>query len=353
MLVTPRPGVDREQLLLTLDDLREYLIILRGEGGSGDAYLHLLAYLEWTNHAVRMLTNRIRADDIKALVLTRRYELLLARVGNMRNSGLGVLPSAVPSLVSARPERTDYDFDAAIRSVHNATRMCELILAEADSSETAVQRVVTILVSTELDERADAFDAAIKDLKEQITRWATPGMLVLPDSSFYIRHPQKLEDADIPNAAKADGRPIHLVIPIAVIDELDRLKESKDNNTRWRAGYTLAVIDRLFQNTTKAAQLRAAVAAETKPGYPSRGAITIDLLFDPPAHTRLPNMDDEIIDRATTVEAIADRKVTLLTYDTGQSTRARAAGLNAIKLAKPIGEEPNPSSNMRRARTQR
>jgi rRNA-processing protein FCF1 len=166
------------------------------------------------------------------------------------------------------------------------TRRYELLLAEADSSETAVQGVVTSLVSAELDERADAFDAAIKDLKEQITRWATPGMLVLPDSSFYIRHPQKLEDADIPKAVNADGHPIHLIVPIAVIDELDRLKETKDNNARWRVGYTLAVIDRLFQNTTKAAQLR-------------------------------------------------------------------AAGLNAIKLAKPIGEEPNPSSNTRRARTQR
>lgn len=49
---------------------------------------------------------------------------------------------------------------------------------------------------------------------------------------------------------------------------------------------------------------------------------------------------DEIIDRCLAVQPLADRQVTLLTYDMGQSTRARAAGLRVIKLTKPIGEEP-------------
>jgi PIN domain len=57
-------------------------------------------------------------------------------------------------------------------------------------------------------------------------------------------------------------------------------------------------------------------------------------------HIRLPINDDEIIDRALAVQPLADRPVTLLTYDTGQSTRARAAELPVIKLAKPLGDEP-------------
>jgi hypothetical protein len=39
------------------------------------------------------------------------------------------------------------------------------------------------------------------------------------------------------------------------------------------------------------------------------------------------------------IEALADRRVTLLTYDTGQSTRARNAGLQVVKLSQDIGEE--------------
>jgi hypothetical protein len=59
-----------------------------------------------------------------------------------------------------------------------------------------------------------------------------------------------------------------------------------------------------------------------------------------PGHTRLPINDDEIIDRALAIATLADRNVTLLTYDTGQSTRARSAGLLVVKLRKEIGEEP-------------
>ena len=68
--------------------------------------------------------------------------------------------------------------------------------------------------------------------------------------------------------------------------------------------------------------------------------ITIELVYDPPGHARLPINDDEIIDRALAAQALADRKVTLLTYDTGQAMRARNAGLPVMKLRKEIGEEP-------------
>ncbi len=70
----------------------------------------------------------------------------------------------------------------------------------------------------------------------------------------------------------------------------------------------------------------------------TRGEVTIELVFDPPEHVRLRGNDDEIIDRALAVEPLADRKVTLLTYDTGQSTRARNAGLRVVKLSQDIGE---------------
>jgi hypothetical protein len=55
---------------------------------------------------------------------------------------------------------------------------------------------------------------------------------------------------------------------------------------------------------------------------------------------RLPIDDDEIIDRALAIEPLADGKVTLLTYDTGQFTRARSAGLQVVKLSQEVGDEP-------------
>lgn len=62
----------------------------------------------------------------------------------------------------------------------------------------------------------------------------------------------------------------------------------------------------------------------------------MELLFNPPGHVRLPINDDESVDRALAVEPLAGRKVTLLTYDTGQSTRARNAGLQVVKLTRQL-----------------
>ncbi|MFD8029858.1 hypothetical protein ACGFYM_00015 [Streptomyces sp. NPDC048231] len=64
--------------------------------------------------------------------------------------------------------------------------------------------------------------------------------------------------------------------------------------------------------------------------------------MDQPGHVRLPITDDEIIDRAVAIQAIAVREVRLLTCDTGQHTRDGAAGLKVTKVsAKDPGPGPD------------
>ena len=126
---------------------------------------------------------------------------------------------------------------------------------------------------------------------------------------------------------EARGTPIHVLVPIVVVDELDRLEEGKDRHVRWRAGHTLGVLDELFTSSAGQPCLRIGDFSALQTGGIRRGEITMELVFDPPGHVRLPINDDEIIDRALAVEPLAARPVTLLTYDTGQSMRARAAGM--------------------------
>jgi hypothetical protein len=40
------------------------------------------------------------------------------------------------------------------------------------------------------------------------------------------------------------------------------------------------------------------------------------------------------------MKSLAGREVTFVTYDTGQSSRGRRAGLKAIKIDQPDGEQP-------------
>ena len=92
-------------------------------------------------------------------------------------------------------------------------------------------------------------------------------------------------------------------------------------------------------DSTGRAWLRAVEVVPGEDGL-TRSEVSSELVFDPSGHVRLPIDDDEIIDRALAIEPLADGKVTLLTYDTGQFTWARNAGLQVVKLARRSGTSP-------------
>ena len=187
------------------------------------------------------------------------------------------------------------------------------------------------LVTMELDARIADLTAARDALAAEAKRWSDPGRLVMLDTSVYINHPMKLDEMVLADDLDERETPLRLLVPIIVIDELDALKESK-SSARHRAILTLAILDRLLTHGTGRALVRAEDFTPLADHGIPRGAVTIEIVFDPLRHVRLSINDDEIIDRAIAVQALAVRPVTLLTYDTGQSMRARAAGLRVLKL---------------------
>lgn len=271
MLVTPIPGVHRDNVLQALRSVHTAAGNIDGRVYS-NAYDRLLAYLQWANESERLLTSQISARDIDRLVRTRTHQTMLDGVGHLAG--------------------------------------------------TIQQRLVNGIVSLEIAQRVAALADAAQALQDQMERWPIELTLLVPDSSFYIQHDTKFEDTDVAGLVETD--PVRVLFPMAVVDELDRLKESKDRQARWRAGHTLAVLDRLLDGATADAPH------------------DVEVLPDPPGHTRLPITDDEIIDRALAVQAIAAGPVQLVTYDTGQALRAKQAGLPVRKLRTDAGagEEP-------------
>lgn len=195
---------------------------------------------------------------------------------------------------------------------------------------------------TEIGDRLRVLEAARDATAAEIERWRRPGVMIVPDSSFYITHSHKLEAADFAHLVHLREEPTRVIVPILVIDELDGLKRSSDRQVRWRAGYTLAVLDRLLSSSAAAGVLREEdfSALSQQVGRMPRGRVTIEILFDPPGHARLPIADDEIVAQALSAQNRSGRLVTLLTYDTGQATRARHAGLQVVKLV----DEPGPET---------
>lgn len=236
-----------------------------------------------------MLHNRLRSADIDRLIFTRGYERLLAAAG---------------SLVG---------------------------------TDTGTQRVLNGLLDMELRLRTEALDEIITDLQNRNPQWSFDDLYAVLDTSVYIEHDEKLEVLDI--AAQLTPYPdkrLHLLVPMVVIDELDGIKNKGEGIKRWRAAYTLGVVERIFS------------PGEPKRGflrngeYGVRGAVDLEILYDPPGHVRLPVNDDEIIDRTLAAKPLAGKPVTLITFDTGQAFRAREADLPVVRLTKPLGDEPAP-----------
>ncbi len=218
------------------------------------------------------------------------------------------------------------------------TRGYERLLTAAGSlagTDTGSQRVLNGLLGLEIRQRITALQEAAAELGAQIRRWSGMLAFVVPDTSVYIEHDDKLENLDF--HALLQVRPdktVRVIVPMIVMDELDGQKRNGEALKKWRAGYTLGVMEKA---------LTVGVPGQLHPQTEdlSYGGVILDVLFDPQGHARLPINDDEIIDRVLAAQAMAGIPVPLVTFDTNQQTRARHAGLQVIKLSKPLGEEPS------------
>ncbi|MFJ2645286.1 PIN domain-containing protein [Streptomyces sp. NPDC087420] len=195
----------------------------------------------------------------------------------------------------------------------------------------------------EPEERTQALQAAGEALKAQIDRWSKPEALVVADSSFYVQNPDKLADADLHQILDLRSHDdVRLLFPITVVDELDGLKESGKERSRWRASHTLGLLDGILGGRTSSVWRSGTSFFSDDGTVEIRGQVSVEIVLDQPGHVRLPIADDEIIDRAVAIQSMASRAVRLLTCDTGQHTRGRAAGREVTKIpAKDPGPEPD------------
>ncbi|MGL5824631.1 MAG: PIN domain-containing protein [Nocardioides sp.] len=282
MLVTPRRGADRAALLDQLRRVEVDLRNVRSRATTADDLFN--AYLQWIANAVRALRYQIRETELEKLLLTRRYWTVQALVGG---------PVAL-----ARD-----------------------------------------LIDVELDDRLSVFEDTIKMTESAFRRWDGYNTIVVADTSFYHQHSQKLDDLDLSGLIDSGHRQIHLIVPMVVIDELEKQKRSSDKRIRGRAQITLAVIERVAGHAG-VGQLRGGESSQLGPGGPPTGRVLIDVLFDLPGHVRLPITDDEIVDRALSVQILSGKEITFLTYDTNQAMRARHALLGKVQhLRRDVGDE--------------
>lgn len=277
MILEPLPGASLSSIESVARELATEIANVQGTTGAlREKYG---AYIAWANKGVQKLRKLVTAESLEGLILSRRYWLL------------------------------------------------QSIADQADTKS------VSYLVDVELLECEKALEELLAELTDAHQRWARPGRCVVPDTSFYIHHLAKLEEVELAPLLNVWEEPIRIFVPLLVIEELDRLKRSGKEVTRWRSGYTLAVLERLLSAPSSIGVIRPKDFEPLQHGGSPRGAVTIEVFMDPPGHVRLPVSDDEIVDRALSIQAFARQPVTLLTCDTSQTFRGRHVGLRVVKVS--------------------
>ena len=119
------------------------------------------------------------------------------------------------------------------------------------------------------------------------------------------------------------GRPtVRLIVPLAVIDELDNKKYARREEFQQRARELLTLIDR-YETAAPDAYVQL------------QESVTFEVLPDEPDHFRAASTDQEILERCEFLAQVTGSPVTLVTGDSGVRINARARFVEVIKL----GEE--------------
>ncbi len=121
---------------------------------------------------------------------------------------------------------------------------------------------------------------------------------------------------ELPWNEKFSERKIRMVLPLAVLDELDQRKDEGDRD----AGTVLRDLD---ARLTPGAAMAPVVL---------RTHVTLQLMDEPANYERLRSVDDEIVRQARYLSSMSSGRITIASIDRGMRVRSEAAGINAIDL---------------------
>ena len=195
------------------------------------------------------------------------------------------------------------------------------------------QAWLTGQIKVELNSRREALVELADRAKTLALRWGVAsGMIVVPDTNVLLHSTQYFDELDWRTALQIVAT-AHLVIPLAVVDQIDNLKRSKQQ-VRSRARQTAKRIETILgSRPLERVVLRTDDGAMT----------TVEVLLDPLDHERLPDSDSEIVDRAAYLAELAVTPVYVATFDNLMRFRAAAAGLRVVSPPPEYEREDDPS----------
>jgi hypothetical protein len=196
------------------------------------------------------------------------------------------------------------------------------------STDTITSRPMP-LIKAEIQIQKTTLEAIRSQLNHYISLLTSPpdGSIIVLDTNVYV-HGRLVHEVDWHSEF---GLPrVTVVVPLVVLDELDRIKD-RDLEYGKRAASVLRAWDRLFIDD------KWLVPKELRP------RVTLQMVDEPPGHTRQAGQDDEIVRQAAYFAQINENRLMIVTRDRGMRLRARAHGLASRAL--PSHLERIPASN--------
>jgi len=278
------PGHNAKGALTALQDAARELGNVQGQGLSGIDALN--AYRSWGNLQAQALAGHVTGQTLDSLITTPRYWTLQS-----------IDPIA---------------YGPALQS----------------------------FVSLAITETKRDLEAAASRLDAQISEWSNWGGVagqlnaVVLDTNVLLRHSRDLQQIDWCALSKVwPDSAIALVIPLVVVEELDKKKSSNETmeiasgteKTRNLARRALRELESFFPEGR-----RTHVFGQREHPDHRLGSLRAMLLIDDLDRVRQSRNDAEVIEIALDLQPFA-AKVTIATYDNSMIFRAQAVELSAAK----------------------
>ncbi|MEU4334806.1 PIN domain-containing protein [Micromonospora lupini] len=174
------------------------------------------------------------------------------------------------------------------------------------------------LIVAEIEMQKRHLEELLLQLRHYISMLTFPDnhWIVVPDTNVLV-HGKLLHEVEWHREINA--RRATVVMPLVVLDELDRIKD-RDPEFGRRAQSVLRALDRMTQDKDWLTPI------------PLRQNVWLQLLDEPPGHQRQQGQDDEIVRQSNYFAQLNDSRLILLTRDRGMRLRAQAAGLKSQTL---------------------
>lgn len=259
---------------------------------------------------------------------TQAIETLTARIRAAQNlpgsvSRGGLTPDADASYLDRR--QADYIDWAEVTEgqLSNVTHDPEVLTLPYTSAYYEIRALTpsspraVAFIDAEAARQRQELEALREDLQRRLDRaLAAPGAIAILDTNVLLHH--QLPDS-VAWREVVGQESVRLVIPLRVIEELDKKKYSTSDKLRARARERLP-------------KLYAMVGSDGAPKSLKDGHGTIEVFIEPGPRRRPADADTEILETAHDLRRLSGQRVTIVTGDTAMRLRAEAEGIATVEM---------------------